>query len=473
MTESISQQVNRLRKEGKLSEAWQIACPAIQENKEDRYLQGAFFWLCYGYLKELVAPINERGKQEPMRLQPSQSELQKINFRLDWLLWLDMPKGDFNEYRTLVLLFQKGMEFYPKLVLLLVKHSPSFEPDDLQPFKTERGESPSLLLTYARKIAKAWQEHKEVRSNISIDELLPILDKARSDTLDSQHKIWLDYDEAKCLIIAGREEQARDFVIPVLNRKRSESWAWGALAATYRNTDTDKAIMLFAQGILCAHDEKFSLRLLKGVSKLLVDNGYPAEASMCIKKAAQCYETNGWNIKADLQALMNQPWYDASVDTSDLTPFLTAKCEGAEELLNGPVKKAVGVVISLHKSGKGLHVYLSEGDARSVPLHLFKKGEKPALGDYVQISMPESDSDSDSIVSAQLTELVEIDGVRHIEDSIKINPKGFGFVGDAYVAPHLAQKVSDGQKVSALTVRDLDKKKNKMSWKVIKLSGVN
>ncbi len=51
MAEHPSQQVTQLRKSGDLQKAWNIGCAALQQNPNDTYLKGAFFWVCYDYLK--------------------------------------------------------------------------------------------------------------------------------------------------------------------------------------------------------------------------------------------------------------------------------------------------------------------------------------------------------------------------------------------------------------------------------------
>ena len=53
MDEQVFQRVNRLRKSGNLAEAWEVGCQAVQENSNDQFLKGAFFWVCYAYLKEV------------------------------------------------------------------------------------------------------------------------------------------------------------------------------------------------------------------------------------------------------------------------------------------------------------------------------------------------------------------------------------------------------------------------------------
>ncbi|MBQ0719030.1 MAG: hypothetical protein KBT88_11715 [Gammaproteobacteria bacterium] len=279
----LHQQVTSLRKAGNLQEAWDIACPAVQESPEDQYLKSAFFWLCYDYLKEVQAGIKERAAANNGNYRPSQVEQERIGFYLNWLVWLDVPAGGF-EYRSLLLTFQHNLEYFPALIVMLCQQEASmFEPEDAMPYVNDKGEAPTLMLKFARKCAKAWQEQGSLRQQLGIRPLIALLNSTRGRMEDRIHGIWLDYDQARCLIVAGQLAEARKFVIPVLRKKQSEPWAWGALAAIYYQSEPATAVCLFAQGLLQVHDEKFAIKLWAGLAPLLAAVGNVDEASMCLK----------------------------------------------------------------------------------------------------------------------------------------------------------------------------------------------
>lgn len=469
MEEQLFKTVTSLRKQGNLQEAWEVGCKAVQESPNDGYLKGAFFWVCYDYLKIVQNSIKERGLQNNESYTPNQGELDRINFLLDWIIWLKIPTGGF-EYRSLLLLFQKNLEDIPKLVILSFNVANSlFEDEDRIPFKTDQGESPSLALKFARSAAKAWMENEQVRQ-IDIEQLLSLLNHTRSIVSDTQNLLWLDYDQAKCLLMSGRNQEARKFVIKVLKRKQSESWAWGAIAATYRKDDPDAAIKLFSLGISCARDEKFALKLLKGLAPLLAERGSTSEASMCVLRAVKCYEENGWNVKQDLERLMSKPWFDASVDTSNLKNFIEQEKVGAQDYLHGPTKEVNGLVTNLHKSGKGCHAYISETESISIPFFLFK-GQRPEVGDYAKITYA-ADEDK-TVVKAKLTDRVNISGVDTLQAELRLSQGGFGFVNDTFIPAFLINDGMDGKMVEVLHFKSFDNKKNKMGWKAAKVTLVD
>jgi tetratricopeptide (TPR) repeat protein len=469
MEEQLFRTITTHRKSGNLQKAWDMGCPAVQESPSDGYLKGAFFWVCYDYLKQVQGAIKERAQQNNGNFSPNMSELERINFLLDWVIWLDIPLGGY-EYRSLLLLFQKNMENLPKLVLLLVKHGTAlFNEEDKHPYQNDKGESPSLMLKFARKMGKAWMEHEGVRQ-MDIDQLLVVFAQARSEAKDRLHLIWLDYDEAKCLIIAGRLEQARECVIPVLRKKQSETWAWGALAATYRKQDISAAITLFCKGLSCAHDEKFALPLLKGIAPLLAKNGQLAEASMCLQRAINCYESNGWKLKADLEKLSSESWFDSSVNLEELSSFLERKSQNALDYLHGPREEHMTVISNVHLSGKGFHVYRDRHHSYSVPIILYQSKQPPKPGSYVRLTIASEDESAIAAEPCAAESLADVD----LEDGVlRVVEKGFGFVNDTFVPPYLIDEGFDGQFVKIFKVLDFDKTKNKHSWKAITLELLN
>ena len=465
MTEQTFQAINRHRKSGALQEAWDLGLPAVQENPSDRYLKGAFFWVCYDFLKQVEGGIKERAQKNSGNYTPNFSELERINFYLDWIVWLNIPTGGF-EYRSLLLLFQKNLESVPKLVSLLLQvHNNLFDAEDKIPYQSDKGESPSLMLKFARKVAKSWMDHDEIRQ-LDIESLLALFDYIKKECQDKQHIIWLDYDEAKCLIMAGRLIQAREFIIPVLLKKQTESWAWGALAATYRKESPTTAIKLFCKALCHAGDEKFSLPLLRGIAPLLAANGQLAAASMCVRSAIDCYVSNGWKIKPELEKLSTQAWYDNSVNTSELSQYCQVHSEGAVDLLHGPSEQCVAIILSVHQSGKGFDAYINRTKKIGVRLRLFKGKSKPKAGDYVRITLSASNQD---VISAEPCEFIKLDDVSTEAGELRVAEGGFGFVNDCFIPPYLITEGDAGRHVNVTKVYDFNKKKNQYSWKGITL----
>jgi hypothetical protein len=456
-------EITRLRKSGQIEEAWNLGVTEVKAHPNDNYLKGSFFWVCYDYLKPIQEKIQARANTSS-NYRPFDDELERINFLLDWVIWLNLPYGGF-EYPRLMFLFRKNLEFFPKLVHMLAEGQENiFSDEDKQPFMGEHGELSSLMLGSARQLAKAWLDFGQEYS-LDVDAVLRFLDISRNQCNDKKNKIWLDYDEAKCLIRAGRYDAARKFLIPVLKKKSRESWAWGALAASYMREDRDVAIKLFAEGISHARDEVFALKLLKGIAPLLASAGKTQEASMCLQRAVVCYEKNGWRLKQDIQTLTEQPWYDASCDTTKIKAFINSAKQGADQYLYGELSEKVGMVVNLHQSGQGCHIYIKAGVVISTPFAIFN-GKKPKLVDYVSVKYTDDGQGMQpKIVEVTLPQ--DIPGVEHYEGDLRVAPGGFGFVDDTFIPPSLIKSEYAGLKVKVLRFQDINKTKNKLGWKAV------
>lgn len=466
MSEQIYQQVNRLRKSGDLNAAWDVGCKAVQENPKDNFLKSAFFWVCYACLKEVQESIKTRAATGKSDFRPAPREADRIDFLLDWIIWLELPDSGF-EYRSLLLTFQHNVEHFPKLLLLLARHAKTlFTADDKQPFITEKGESPSLMLKFTRKLAKAWLTQEALRQ-LSVDELMALLNLTRNEVNDTQQLIWLDYDESRCLIAARRYDEARKRVLTVLRKKQGEAWAWGALAATYRQAEPQVAITLFAKALICAHDDTLALPTLKGFATLLAAEKMYDEASVCIQRAVNCYLSNGWQIKNDLEKLLNQPWYNPQADAALLLPFLKQRSQKAEEYLFDQRIQRLAIIQNIHPGNKGFHVWFSRNQSMPVRMKLWKESTQPKPGDYVNVTVAAEDQMVINIVPAASQPLTD---AGEYKDILRVSDKGFAFVGDTFVPKHLVPEGMDGHQVSVLRIMELDKTRNRYGWRALTIT---
>jgi len=255
----------------------------------------------------------------------------------------------------LLVQFKKNLEWFPTLVRCVLNHqSALFDDEAKQPYQAEKCEVPSLMLSTARQVASAWLHSRE-HWQLDFNQVMALVNTTREQVSDTKHLIWLDYDQAKCLVVAGQYEQSRALILPILRKKQSESWAWGALAATYRKQDPELAVKFFAKGIISAHEVTFSLKLLQGIIPLLISKHKQSEASMCLKKALAVYEDHRWKIKPELDQLSKQPWYDRNVDESLLDAWLKSISGDALDHLHGSTQKMTAIVENIHKSGKGFY----------------------------------------------------------------------------------------------------------------------
>jgi len=462
--------VTNFRKAGNLQEAWNVGFAALEQSPQDAYLKGALFWVCYEYIKQQQEGITKRAGASG-NFRPSNFEFEQMENLLQTVMKLEIQTGGL-EYKMLLVQFKKNLEWFPTLVNCVLNHqSALFDDEAKQPYQVEKGEVPSLMLSTARQVASAWLRSREYWQ-LDFNQVMAFVNTTRQQVSDTKHLIWLDYDQAKCLVVAGQYEQSRALILPILRKKQSESWAWGALAATYRKQDPELAVKFFAKGITSAHEATFSLRLLQGIIPLLISKQQQPEASMCLKKAVTVYEDNGWKIKPELEHLSKQPWYDRGVDESLLDAYLKSISSDALDHLHGPTQKMTAIIENIHKSGKGFHAFVNKSTSLSVRMGLYKSKVKPCVGDYVELSVASEDGEQMVISSAPCAH-AEVPDVSFIEGPLIIAPKGFGFVEGTFVPPFIIADIAPDTLVSAQQVMSWDKTKARYSWKAIKLTRLN
>lgn len=466
MNEQPFRTVNNLRKSGKLQEAWNVGFAALEQTPQDNYLKGSLFWVCYEYLKQMQEKIASRASNSG-NFRPSDFEFEQIENLLQTIVGLEIPTGGL-EYKMLLVQFRRNLEWFPSLIhMVLDKQASIFDDESKQPYQAEKGEVPSLMLTITRQIASAWLRARD-NWQIGLQQVMSLMMLTRSQAKDTKHIIWLDYDQAKCFIVAGNYDKARELILPILRKKQRESWAWGALAATYQKEKPDLAMMFFAKGITSANEVTFALKLLQGIVPLFLGKGQSDKASMCVKLAVSAYQENGWKVKPELERLQSQQWYDTSVDESQLMPFLKSISKGATDHLHGPLQSLNGVIESIHRSGKGFNVFVNKSSLISVRMGVHQGKVKPKAGDYVDLLV--SQGEKIEVISCKSINKVEIKDVSFTEGELRIAPKGFGFVNDTFVPPYILDGIENHSQVKVMQVLSWDKTKSRYSQKAVSIT---
>lgn len=466
MNEPANRTVNNLRKSGDLKGAWEFGFQALENSPQDIYLKGALFWVCYEYIKQYQEKIAKRGASSK-NYRPSNYEFEQLERLLSTVISFQIPLGGL-EYKMLLVQFKKNLEWFPTLIHFVLLHQTVlFDEEAKTPFQTEKGEIPSLMLSSARQVASACLSYRELW-RIDIKLVNEFINTTRQQVLDTQHLMWLDYDQAKCFITAGEFEQARTLILPILRKKQQEPWAWSVLAETFLHENVDLAIKFFAKGIISAHEVTFSLPLLQEVVPLMLQTQRWLEASMCLKTAILAYQNHGWKVKPELNQLAMQPWYDASVNEKFLKEYLRSLAVDALDYLHGPVDKIAAVIESIHKSGKGFQVFVNKSTSLSVRMGIYK-GKRPQVGDYVELSISKANGEKE-VVMCIPCQSCQIADVSHVEGQLRIAPKGFGFVEDSFVPAFLIGDIQNESQVSAVRILSWDKSKARHNWKAIKLT---
>ena len=463
MSSEVFTQIRELKQQGNFVDAWNCGYSVFQNEPQNTFLRTSLFWVCYAAIKAIQEPILSRQNKAP-----NANEQNIVNSWVNCVTLLNLPvpceELDFRFFN----LFKGCGEHYQSYVQMLIYYGPNlYLPTDLQPYKTDRGEYPSLLVRLARQTSKAWLQHHK-SWDLNLDDILNLLQYALENALD-RNKTWLQFDISKCLVSAGRFDEAREAALSVLRGNMSESWAWGALADTYLNKDSKAAISCYSKGIQEAHEPPFCIPMYFGLAQLFAKRQEISLASASLSKLIEIYNANGWHLKPEHEELVQQGWFDASaIETTNIDAEIKARANDALQYATKKLEMAVGVVDSHHRSGKGFSIYIDLNKKLSARKGVFFGKGLPDVGSWVELKLA-NDGQQLEVMEAHKIEPRNSDRVVAIEGSLKLNPKGFGFVDDAFIAPFLLKGYKDQENIKAIKIWDKDPKKGTPSWRVIKL----
>ena len=257
---------------------------------------------------------------------------------------------------------------------------------------------------------------------------------------------------------SGQIEHARQAYLEVFEKKRSEAWAWFGLARLYRDEPL-KASSLVAYGLTHVHDSKFSVTGLRDFAALLAQQSNYPDASRALLRLNSIYKQNGWPIKREVEELMASPWYDASLDETELDATIHSLAESANQhIILHPITYR-GIVAAIHKSGKGADIYIAPNHIIRVFKRLFQTSEAFHPGTFVEL-LCDNRSDDDIPISAKKIEPFLSENIRNFSGTLRLNAKGFGFVDNIFVPPFLIGAHANGEEVAGIAVVKFDKVKN-------------
>lgn len=461
---SVFTEIKELKLSGDFESAWQKGFPALELDSGNIYLQTSLFWVIYAALKKQTEKIKDRENKAPTGFEQKQIDLWAARI-LDLQLKLPNENIDFKLWN----LFREHGKFCEPICLFILQSGRAiFGPDDYTPYQSENGESPSLTNRLARMVAANYLQHIE-NSQLNPARVVALLTHAQEHAQDSpQGKIWLDYDKARVLKAAGKNDKARDAYSAVLKRKGGESWAWFGLASTFMD-DPKKAICLTAHGLTCAHDPKFTVNGLMQMAELLAEAGSHEYASKVLIRLTEIRSQEGWPIRDNIINMTSSSWFDGSLNTKDLDAYFKDLAIGADQFSMVDPQYFSGVVKSIHESGKGASVYIDKDRSFSVRKAVFQNRTIPMPGTFIKI-LCDMGNEARDVFSAEAIEPFDSPNFLQFSGVIKITDKGFGFVNsEVFVPSGIIGGALTGTSVSGLAIMDYDKIKKRYGWKAITL----
>ena len=449
---------------GDFEAAWRAGYPELEHDMGNKFLQTSLFWVVYAGLKGLLEPIKIRDNKKPLPNEQRGIDQWVSRFSL---LQLKLP-NELIDFRLWNLFRDSGKYCDSICLFVLSNGSAQFSQEDYKPYKTEKGESSSVVLRLARMVAANYLS-KGDKSPLPFGRVTALIKHAFEKGQDSSKcKLWLEYDKARIFLAVKDIARARETYLTVLKEKRGESWAWFGLAKTFEN-EPKKEICLVSYGLTCAEDPKFSIAGLVRLAELLADTGEYGYASKAVVKLSKIYSDNGWELKDSIVGLMARRWFDASLSISDLDAHISSLAAGANQYTMLKPTYLSGVVQSVDPSGKKAQIYVNREQQLSARKAVFENRRIPKIGVGVKVFC-DMGSESKDVVSVQGIDVIESSDIRSFTGGLKISDKGHGFVnGDIFISPTLLEGFDQNTDVAGVAIMAFDKVKNKYGLRAVSL----
>ncbi|MBE0676320.1 MAG: tetratricopeptide repeat protein, partial [Bacteroidales bacterium] len=263
--------------------------------------------------------------------------------------------------------------------------------EDFEPFVKDDKTFASIAEKVIQHGAKLILDKRAVQE---LDFFLPFLDKGISRFPEN---IWLPYYKAKLLHLVNRNEEAINFLIPVVKGKMTEYWTWSYLAELVLDSDKNLALSCYCKSMLCRGEEKYIANVRMKFAELLVQKGFFNEAKLEIDSAIKTKDSEGSRVAESIREYQKQDWYKNTTEKKNNIDFYKSNKQPAEELIfrslvwsNGCVGETFTIPekpdkprrkLYLNLSGKILEVVVS--DKKYGISSYFKEGDAIKLkGEY-------------------------------------------------------------------------------------------
>ena len=491
------QNIMKLRKSGKLSEALEKANQALDNQPDDIWNKRAIAWVYYDFMKK---------------------EWQNKNFDnfiswLDKLLELDLPEEEKMVFDTTLILLNKWVYFllkqkekdYSKINLLFEK---------VKKFNISKNEESYFYILKA--FHKSYKNHKPDKyiefidwwgiENFREEDYLPteyndrkimsiveqvyiayskaLLSNAQKykskipgfikklDELIKEHPEYKypPYYKAKFLLLTNEKEKFLDIFIPFVKKNKNVSWVWDVLADGF--DDIDKKIACLSKAMLLNNSGQYLVKVRKKLADLFIQKGMYAEAKTEIKKFISTYKKEGWKIPFDVDFFyLTQDWYLNTPEKQDNRDLYYKYQNLADDIIYADIPKKLIVVEYINRK-KNIINFIGDNFTHGF-FKYNKKTYNPRIGDILQVRLKKIGEEGfyKLLTMNIMPEDTPFDAIKVVEGDLIIHRKGFGFLDDTFVPPQLikAQNLTHGQFLTAKALLSYNKKKDSWNWKVVKI----
>lgn len=198
--------------------------------------------------------------------------------------------------------------------------------EDFEPFIKDGNTYPCIAEKIIQHASKLILEKKMAQE---VENILPFVDKGINTFKDN---IWLPYYKAKLLHLVNRNEEAIEFLIPVVKEKITEYWVWSLLGDLVVGDDKEKALSCYCKSLLCKAEVKFSASVRLKFAQLLIQKELWKEAKYEINSIVNSKEQGAF-IPDILVTYQQNNWFKSADEKRNNIDFYNSNKQLAEEFI--------------------------------------------------------------------------------------------------------------------------------------------
>jgi hypothetical protein len=281
----------------------------------------------------------------------------------------------------------------------------------------------------------------------------------------------LPYYKVRLLLALGHYEQVFSALTYYARSRAADFWVWELLAEAY-NGNTEKQIACLSAALLCKVKLDKLVTIRENLTKLLIEAGFYDEAKTEVAMILKLCLQNKWEIPQSVTDWGDETWYrQAFVKDNNLSMYQSYR-SGAEELIFEGIPQRKIVIEAVNHSKKILN-FLASDHSRG-----FFKYEKfltqVEVGDVFLVRMKETKiAGRYNVFNIRRLREKTIPGIMQTFSGEVTIPEGkpYGFANSMYITPALCElyNLKHGEIVSGLAMISYNKKHEEWGWKIISI----
>ncbi len=346
----------------------------------------------------------------------------------------------------------------------------SLQESDYHSFAKDGKKVTPLAETLFLKLAKT------VERSRNTDDTKWLFDCCEKQHIRFAENQWIIYYRGKFLFKLGQLEEAKRFAKEILQRNKHQFWAWAIFGATYKDVDNELYIACLCKALSFPTESALFLIIREELAFLLKGMNYLREAKTEFEIIISTRHLLEMPIPEVVAVVTGEPWYaQTECDETNLR-FYLQRLPDANKLTQEDTEPVPGIVTAFYESNRGVFIQFG---LDKVALYRYTKSPDQApfaIGDTMKVWVQGLIINGQQRYEALRVEpeccFPAEEFARKMKGELKVPPqKGegvvFGFISDAYVPPDLINNLKNGTPVTALVVKEFNKRRNQYGWRAI------